>query len=83
MLLLALTMRASLLAWKVEERLAGQGYFWFRGDFDEFCLFPWNQKCHLGRKDVAHKGARPFSSWMKSRILNDQTAPPALKRALV
>lgn len=42
MLLLALTMTASLLAWKVEKRLAGQGYFWFRDDFDEFCL------CSLG-----------------------------------
>lgn len=38
MLRLALTMTASLLAWKVEERLARQGYFWFRDDFDEFCL---------------------------------------------
>lgn len=31
-------MKASTLAWKVGTCLAGQGYFWFRDDFEEFRL---------------------------------------------
>lgn len=38
MLLPAAALTADTLTCKVEKRLAGQGYFWFRDDFDGFCL---------------------------------------------
>lgn len=49
-------MKASPPAWKVGERLAGWGYFWFRDGFDEFQLCSLVSEMPPGRRGCRSEG---------------------------